>query len=355
MFANNIDPSEISQGNIPNCYLISSISAIAEFPEVVARIFNTRKGNSQGLFSLNLCINGKWKEVIIDGFIPVDKNNRIKFAESPSGAMWPLLLEKAFAKVYGGYWNIGGAGVPCRALKDLTGAPTEFIKTSSLTDTELYDRIKEADFNEYIMVAPTNNEPNLVETNLGMIPWHAYTVISAMKINEEMVVKLRNPHGKGEWRGDWSDNSHKWTQELRDKHDAQIKDDGIFFMPIRNFKKNFQELEICHYNPELILSQRPLSPDDMEGLKAWKIKIPEEGDYYFSLNQPDNRYEKIEKMKYTSIIMFKNISGRMKYVGGVEHCERDPFFVEYFDEGDYTIIVSNPYPSLNTRPISRIL
>lgn len=30
----------------------------------------------------------------------------------------------------------------------------------------------------------------------------------------ERLVKLRNPWGKGEWRGDWSDDSYKWTARL---------------------------------------------------------------------------------------------------------------------------------------------
>lgn len=345
MFTPEISPAEVSQGNLPNCYLISSISAIAEFPETVIRLFNTKKGNSQGLFSVNLCINGKFKEVIVDGHIPVDEKNQIKFADSDK-TMWPLILEKALAKVYGGYWNIGGAGVPCRALKDLTGAPTEFLKFDDLTDSDLFEKILEADENEFIMVAPTNNEVNLVETNLGMVPWHAYTVLTAMKISGEMVVKLRNPHGKGEWRGDWSDNSFKWTKELRDEYDAHVKEDGIFFMPIKNFKRNFQEVDICHYNPENILTQRPIDQDDMDGLKSWVIKIPEEGEYYISLSQPDERYPKIDKMVYMSMIMFRNVGGKLKYVGGIEHCERDPFFISELVKGEYLLIVKNIFFSI---------
>ena len=34
-----------------------------------------------------------------------------------------------------------------------------------------------------------------------------------MKI--ERLVKLRNPWGKGEWKGDWSDDSYKWTTKLK--------------------------------------------------------------------------------------------------------------------------------------------
>jgi len=28
------------------------------------------------------------------------------------------------------------------------------------------------------------------------------------------LVKLRNPWGGGEWKGDWSDESYLWTKEL---------------------------------------------------------------------------------------------------------------------------------------------
>jgi hypothetical protein len=37
-------------------------------------------------------------------------------------------LEKAYAKAYGSYMNIE-AGITGRALRDLTGAPYEFITT----------------------------------------------------------------------------------------------------------------------------------------------------------------------------------------------------------------------------------
>ena len=167
-----ISPNEVSQGNIPNCYLISSISAIAEFPEVVERLFNTQQGNSKGIFSVNLCINGKFKEVIVDGNIPVDDKNRIKFADS-SKAMWPIILEKAFAKVYGGYWNIGGAGVPCRALKDLTGAPTEYLKCDEFDKIDvLFNRINTSEQMNYIMNASSKGAGE-EESPLGIISGHA--------------------------------------------------------------------------------------------------------------------------------------------------------------------------------------
>lgn len=41
--------------------------------------------------------------------------------------MWVILLEKAYAKAYGSYWEIVG-GDPVHALRDLTGAPYDRIE-----------------------------------------------------------------------------------------------------------------------------------------------------------------------------------------------------------------------------------
>ena len=53
----------------------------------------------------------------------------------------------------------------------------------------------------------------------GIYSGHAYSLIGAFdfKVGEKRVklVKLRNPWGHGEWKGDWSDCSPLWTPELR--------------------------------------------------------------------------------------------------------------------------------------------
>ena len=47
----------------------------------------------------------------------------------------------------------------------------------------------------------------------------AYTILDSQEIQTEngleRIVKLRNPWGSGEWKGDWSDSSSKWTPELK--------------------------------------------------------------------------------------------------------------------------------------------
>ena len=66
----------------------------------------------------------------------------------------------------------------------------------------------------YVMTAGTSADVyNLPIEEKGLAPGHAYTVMDLLEINGEKVMRLRNPWGNGEYTGDWSDSSKKWTTE----------------------------------------------------------------------------------------------------------------------------------------------
>ncbi len=81
-----------------------------------------------------LNIGGEWREIKMDCWFPtIDlrdkkgvKKGKLKWIMSePSkhkGEMWPMILQKAYAKSHGGYHRIlmGNFG---EVLRDLTGAP----------------------------------------------------------------------------------------------------------------------------------------------------------------------------------------------------------------------------------------
>lgn len=57
---------------------------------------------------------------------------------------------------------------------------------------------------------------------------------------------MRNPWGGFEWNGDWSDNSHLWTQEMIDLVKPNLSgDDGTFWMSFSDFVSNFDSLDVC--------------------------------------------------------------------------------------------------------------
>ena len=67
------------------------------------------------------------KFLILDDFFPCSSTSGPPLYTKPSqGQIWGLLLEKAYARIYGGYSNIA-VGYAGDALKDLTGAPSQYI------------------------------------------------------------------------------------------------------------------------------------------------------------------------------------------------------------------------------------
>ena len=67
----------------------------------------------------------------------------------------------------------------------------------------------------------------------GLIGNHAYSVLRAVECNGKRFVVVRNPWGKSEWTGRWSDGSKEWTQEWLEHLSTlghQFGDDGQFVM-----------------------------------------------------------------------------------------------------------------------------
>jgi hypothetical protein len=77
---------------------------------------------------LRLYLLGEELEIIIDDFIPCNSEGEVAFARCTSGIddIWPCLVEKGFAKIFGRYENLI-AGFSMEAFGILTGAPTESL------------------------------------------------------------------------------------------------------------------------------------------------------------------------------------------------------------------------------------
>ena len=77
-----------------------------------------------------LNVNGIWKQIVLDEYFPAYFNGRkwdLAFSKTDQNELWVILLEKAYAKCFGSYFEIIG-GDPVHALRDLTGAPYDRIE-----------------------------------------------------------------------------------------------------------------------------------------------------------------------------------------------------------------------------------
>lgn len=87
------------------------------------------------------------------------------------------------------------------------------------------------------------------QSEMGVVSGHAYSLISIHEFEHEgeevKLMKLRNPWGSYEWKGDWSDSSELWTEELRAEIGCEETNDGIFHMTFNDFLDQFKRTSIC--------------------------------------------------------------------------------------------------------------
>lgn len=309
------------------------------------RLIIQKEANKKCAYKIALCKIGIFTEIWLDDLFPT-KNKKFKFCIPVRNQIWAMLLEKAYSKLYGAYWNAGCGGHATHALKDLTGAPAECIFLDEKSPLEIFDIVKKAMTNEYPITASTKKEAE--EQNNGMAAWHAYTILGAYKTElGRFLLKLRDPWGKNGWNGEWGVNCSKWNELSnfqREKLEVEkFKAPGVFYIPIQNFKEIFTELEICYYEDDYIYTQK-LNPPTTEPLQYLQIIIKKPGKYYFSVSQPDKRLLLEKDDCFASFVLLRcEQDSSMKYIDGISAKKRDIFIKTNLKEGVYCLIVNYFY------------
>ena len=253
VFWEGIDKDDIIQGGLGDCYFLSAVAALCEFPELIQKLFLIKEKSDEHCYGCYFRINGIWKLVLVDDYFPCygiwGKN--FAFSSTNGNELWVILLEKAWAKLNGSYAKAIG-GEPHEIFEVITNAYSRKIKVKNISEDDLWQALQEAMDNNFIMTAGTSGDVyNLNLEELGLAPGHAYTLLEAKEVTtsngKEKLVHLRNPWGNGEWSGEWSDSSRKWTNDLRNQCDNyERKNDGSFWMSFNDFRTYFIVIGICH-------------------------------------------------------------------------------------------------------------
>ena len=163
-----------------------------------------------------------------------------------------MILEKAYAKLYGNY-NYIEAGKVQYALSDMTnGFPEQIdLKKESMNQASFWEKLKAYSNRGSLMGAgtPEHEIGDAFTNELGIVAGHAYAVMEIAEIDNFKLVKLRNPHGhKGaEWNGDWGDNDkERWNTRYMQKLKHTNAQDGLFWMELDDFIEQYSYLYVCH-------------------------------------------------------------------------------------------------------------
>ena len=74
-----------------------------------------------------------------------------------------------------------------------------------------------------------------------------HLTLASLFTGDTHLVRLRNPWGKGEWNGPWSERSWEWDSlSERDKEllSARVRNEGEFWMAFDDFAAQFSHLDL---------------------------------------------------------------------------------------------------------------
>jgi len=136
--APSVSSSDIREGQLGDYWLMSALSVIAERPHLIHRLFQSpsestysEQFNQHGAYKLWLTKNGERTSVLVDDYVPCTPGGGPVFSRSNDNTLWVSLVEKAMAKLHGGYVYLKNSmqhRFTHEGLTDLTGAPTTNIR-----------------------------------------------------------------------------------------------------------------------------------------------------------------------------------------------------------------------------------
>lgn len=322
---NNIDPNDILQHELGDCYFLSALSSLAEFPNRIRKLINTTDSPNEYIVHFyDLGVKTPYK--ITDEFpSEKDEEHKEKLAfsqpeiENSIIEIWVLLLEKAWAKRFGSYSKIGSGGFLCDSLHDLCGSPCEEIL--DLRGDKVWGKIYEANRLNFIIAAGTSGEDGQGNEVLdtGIVAFHAYSILNAQEVSTdrgvERLLNIRNPWGNTEWTGDWSDSSSLWTDAIKKQLGWVNQDDGSFWMRFEEFIYNYSTVTICRYYDNYFFNV-VVASHEIGKNSIFLINSSEGGDCYFTLSQQELENE---TLKYSPVrmIIAKQLGNKLERLAGM--------------------------------------
>lgn len=263
MYQAGVDPDDVIQGQIGNCWFVACLAALGLVPEIAEQLIYPAEYNPKGVYGVRLFWRGAWRWVVVDDWVPMDPNGATAFfIRSRSGnELWMMLLEKAFAKLHscyqmmrgsylsnaGRYTAFGGKIV----LSMLTGGTTDEETIDKRSGAATFQLAKTLGSDGGLMTLGTRADCDVGGS--GLVPNHAYSIVRVCETKHKGVclMKVRNTWGDSEWKLKWSDaDTESWTPPLKAELGFVQANDGMFWMAPDDFVQRFERITRCVLRPE---------------------------------------------------------------------------------------------------------
>jgi calpain-15 len=293
VFLGKIEPGDILQGSLGNCYFLSAIATIAEeAPDMIKARFLSSSKSNEGIYGVFTRVTGVWKTVLVDDYFPTNTSsgkNEFAFTRANGPELWVVLLEKVWSKLCGSYINIIG-GMPSEVFNTFTNSYTETINLKRVAEEALWIKLLEGENCNFLMSAGTGQ----IGGDKGLTPGHAYSLLRAKEVLDHgvktRIVELRNPWGEGEWSGEWSDNSDKWTMQLKEECKVSTAEDGKFWMNLKDFMTYYEICNICKIHKDFYTTDLNLNKSHTQQHLVSLLQVPADSLCYIQIHQKYRRF-----------------------------------------------------------------
>jgi hypothetical protein len=271
---------------------------------------------------------------------------------------WLPLLEKAYAKAHGDYSAIDG-GFVGEGIEDLTGGVTSEVFATDILDKDKFWREELLNVNKTFLFG-CGQMGGIYGERRGIQEKHAYSIMEAREIDGQRLLKLRNPWGRTEWTGRWSDGSEEWTPEWMQKLNHRFGDDGVFWISYKDLLRHYQHFDRTRlFGPEWTVSQQwtsvnvPWSVDYLD--TKFKIRLSRPSPVVIVLQQLDDRYFQGLEGQYEFSLQFRlHKDDEEDYIvrsNGAYYMKRSVSTELDLEAGNYTVLLKVKATRLpNPRP-----
>jgi hypothetical protein len=143
------------------------------------------------------------------------------------------------------------------------------------------------------------------EIGSGLHSGHAYSINQVKELScGTVLVQMRNPWGRCEWTGKWSDgDTQSWTPQAKREVDHTDAEDGMFWMSVDDFSKKFTTITFADLPRDGAPVYRAEGSFSVSGgtaggsTKKWAcnpqilMRVTRKQDITITLSQPDTRMQ----------------------------------------------------------------
>lgn len=196
-------------------------------------------------------------------------------------------------------------------VEDLTGGiSTTLLPSNILSKDRLWAELLRVNQDFLFGCGTPNWDDPLLAGRDGIQGGHAYSILRAVEYADERLLMVRNPWGKSEWNGPWSDGSAQWNAQSIQELGHTFGDDGVFWIPYLDLLKKYS-----------VIWRTRLFSSEWKVTQQWtSLAIPWAGDYQDAkfeitltnatrtvivLSQLDDRYFKGLEGQYSFELSFR--------------------------------------------------